>query len=162
MLVAAQKNHVEIVKILASAGASLDKAMTTGGATPMLVAAQNNHVEIVKILASAGASLDQATTTTGSTPLIIAALKANVEVVRVLLSADADVHHVNNYGNTALDYAKEGKKKLKEDDEEGRRKFDEVIALLEQKIAATAAPKPEAEAEASKGKGKGKGKKGGK
>jgi hypothetical protein len=71
-----------------------------------------------------------------------------------------DLHHVDNFGNTALTAAKEGKKKLEEDDEEGRRKFDEVIALLEQKIAATAAPKPEAEAEASKGKGKGK--KGGK
>ena len=64
-------------------------------------------------------------------------------MVRVLLAAGVDLRHVNNTGYTALDCA-----------EEGRRKFDEVIALLEQKIAATAAPK----AEASKGKGKGKGK----
>ena len=152
---AAQEGFFEIVKILASAGASLNQAKTTNGATPMFMAVQENHVEVVKFLASAGASLDKATTTDGSTPLIVAAFLANVEVVRVLLSADANVHHVNNYGNTALDYAKLRKKMLKEDDEKGRRKFDEVIALLEQKIAATAAPKPEAEAEASKGKGKG-------
>ena len=94
---------------------------------------------MVKVLASAGASLDQAKTTDGTTPLIIAAFRAHVEVVKVLLAAGVDLRHVNNNGYTALAAAEEGKKELKEDDEEGRRKFDEVIALLEQKIAATAA-----------------------
>ena len=79
-------------------------------------------------------------------------------MVRVLLAAGVDLRHVNNNGYTALDCAEEGKKELKEDDEEGRRKFDEVIALLKQKIAVTAAPK----AEAGNGKGKGKGKNGSK
>ena len=73
-------------------------------------------------------------------------------MVKVLLAAGVDLRHVNNNGYTALAAAEDGKKKLKEDDEEGRRKYDELIALLEQKIAATAAPK--AEVEASKGKGK--------
>ena len=86
-------------------------------------------------------------------------------------NADAASAHNEDHGDvdlalvtarTRLIAAKKGKEKLKKDDEEGRRKFDEVIALFEQKIAATAAPKPEAEAEASKGKSKGKGKKGGK
>jgi hypothetical protein len=73
-------------------------------------------------------------------------------VVKVLLAAGFDLRHVNNNGYTALAAAKDAKKKLKEDDDEGRRKFDEVIALLEQKIAVTAASL--AEIEASKGKGK--------
>jgi hypothetical protein len=89
----------------------------------------------------------------------MAAHNGHPAAIRALLAAaDIDLHHIDNKGNTALAYAKKAKKLLKEDDEEGRRKLDEVIALLEQKLAATAAPK----VEASKGKGKGKGKKGGK
>ena len=91
----------------------------------------------------------------------MAADRGHPAAVRALLAAaDIDLHHIDTYGDTALDAAKKAKKELKEDDEEGRRKFNEVIALLEQKIAATAASK--AEASKGKGKGMGKGKKGGK
>jgi ankyrin repeat protein len=46
-----------VVKVLASAGASLDQAMTTHGCTPLYIAAQNNHVEVVKVLLAAGVDL---------------------------------------------------------------------------------------------------------
>ena len=78
-------------------------------------------------------------TTDDTTPLIVAAFKAHVEVVKFLLAAGVDLRHVNINGYTALDCAEEAMKKLKKADEEGRRKFDEVIALLEQKIPAPAA-----------------------
>ena len=114
---------------------------------------------MIKVLLAGGANPNQAKTDKGSTPLIMAAWKGHTAAVRALLAAaDIDLHHIDTFGDTALDAAKYAKKKLKEDDEEGRRKLDEVIALLEQKMAATAVPK----AEASKGKGMGKGKKGGK
>jgi len=94
---------------------------------------------------SGGANPNQARTQDGRTPLIIAASNGHVAAVRALLAAaDIDLHHVDNFGETALIAAKEGKEELKEDDEEGRRKFDELIALLEQMIAATAAPMLEA------------------
>ena len=51
ILITAQNNHVEVVKVLASAGASLDQAMTTDGCTPILIATEKNHVEVVKVLA---------------------------------------------------------------------------------------------------------------
>ncbi|MED6147406.1 hypothetical protein PIB30_043802 [Stylosanthes scabra] len=67
---AAQKGHLEVVKALVAAGASV-KACTRKGMNSLHYAAQGSHLELVKYLAKKGASLT-AKTRAGKTPLDLA------------------------------------------------------------------------------------------
>jgi len=50
MFVAAEKGHLEVVRVLVEAGADVNAAKTTDGATPVFIAAQNGHLEVVRAL----------------------------------------------------------------------------------------------------------------
>ena len=65
------KGHIEFVKQLIDAGATVDKATTDDGLTPLYIASCKGHVDVVKRLIDAGATVDKATTDCGTTPLYI-------------------------------------------------------------------------------------------
>lgn len=67
---ASQKGHLEVVKALVSAGASV-KALTRKGMNALHYAAQGSYLELVKYLAKKGASLS-AKTKAGKTPFDLA------------------------------------------------------------------------------------------
>ena len=60
MHVAAQNGHVNVIKTLASLGAAVDTAASTGGATPVYIAAAKGHVGVIKTLYKLGADLGRA------------------------------------------------------------------------------------------------------
>lgn len=64
MLKAAQKGHLEVIKVLLAppANADVDKPMKNGR-TPLQMASAAGHVEVVKALIEAGASVDLAEAT---------------------------------------------------------------------------------------------------
>jgi ankyrin repeat protein len=66
-----QGGHVEVVKALLGAGATLE-AVNRQGDTAMAVAAQEGQAAVVKVLAQAGAAVDRAAAD-GWTPLHMAA-----------------------------------------------------------------------------------------
>ena len=49
IFIAAQNNHIEMVKLLMKSTEN-PNAPRNGGATPITIASQNNHLEIVKLL----------------------------------------------------------------------------------------------------------------
>ena len=87
-LLAAQKSHLVVVRLLLEAGADKD-ASNTERATALLLAAHNSHLKVVRLLLEAGADKDAATTKE-STALLLAVQNGDFEVVRLLLDAGAD------------------------------------------------------------------------
>ncbi|CAE7840320.1 unnamed protein product [Symbiodinium sp. CCMP2592] len=98
------KGHLQIVKILLEARASIEEAASSSGKTPLSLAAERGHMEVVEELLAKQARLDQ-TNTDGSTPLHAAAHQCEVEVVARLLSRKSLVNVADNEGWTPLMYA---------------------------------------------------------
>ena len=81
---ACHEGHVEIAKLLAGRGASID-ATASDGSSPLFVAAQNGHFPVVQFLVQRGADKDQARDG-GFTPLYIACQHGHLDVVQYLLT----------------------------------------------------------------------------
>ncbi|CAI8024804.1 Ankyrin repeat domain-containing protein 50 [Geodia barretti] len=102
LLVASCRGHVEVVRLLLEAGASVlipDK----NGTSPLYVASQEGHSEVVDVLVKAGADVNQAWTKEScSVPLETAAHNGHTETVQRLLEAGAIVNHQNKSGQTPV------------------------------------------------------------
>jgi len=95
---AADQGHVDTVKVLLAAGASL-KRTDREGRTALIRAVDRGHVDVVKVL-SAGASLKR-TVREGRAALMRAVDRGHVDVVKVLLAAGVSVNRKEN-DTTAL------------------------------------------------------------
>ncbi|CAK8990518.1 unnamed protein product [Durusdinium trenchii] len=98
--IAANRGHLEVVRLLLEAGADKD-AVRTDGATALFIAAKNGHLEVVRLMLEAGADKD-AVQTEGPTALFIAAQKGHFQAVQLLLEAGADKDAVHGKRATAL------------------------------------------------------------
>ena len=110
---AACNGHIDTVRILLEASASLDLKITTGE-TPLFMATQHGHTDVIEILLDSGAS-PNICADDGASPLLMAAQKGNINDVRLLVNAAADLELAtemqgtplsiairNNYANTAM------------------------------------------------------------
>eukprot|EP00913_Durusdinium_trenchii_P018617 g17495.t1 len=79
------KGHLQIVKILLEARASMDEAASSTGKTPLSLAAERGHTQVVEELLAKQAQVDQLNSD-GSTALHAAAHQCEVEIVAYLLS----------------------------------------------------------------------------
>ena len=59
LCIAAQRGHLEVVRVLVESGANKDQGKTDDGATPLFVAAHEGHLEVVRFLVEAGAKGQQ-------------------------------------------------------------------------------------------------------
>ena len=50
LIAASSKNYIDIVKLLIAAGANVNQAKTTNGASPLFIASGNGDVDLVKVL----------------------------------------------------------------------------------------------------------------
>jgi ankyrin repeat protein len=103
LYVAAQNDHLAVVRCLVNdLGADTSQAFGDG-ATPLHIAAQQGHLGVVRcMLGELGADVNQARHC-GSTPLHIAARNGHLPVVRCLVKEfGADVDRVKNDGVTPL------------------------------------------------------------
>ena len=87
MLFAANRGHLEVVRLLLEARADQNAAMQNGTAA-LMAAAGNAHLEVVRVLLEAGAD-QNAARQDGTTLLMLTAFNGDLEVVRVLLEAAA-------------------------------------------------------------------------
>ena len=103
LIVAAQTNNFERVRLLVEQGADKDK-VDDQGCTPLYRASARGHLGVAQYLVEQGATLDKADNH-GSTPLLVAAANGHLEVCRYLLEqgADRDKAYINGY--TPLHYA---------------------------------------------------------
>lgn len=101
LMMAAIKGHTELVKLLISKDADVNKT----GWTPLHYAASSAKKSIIEILLNHSAYID-AESPNGSTPLMMAAMYGNAECVRLLLEGGADPTLINQSGLSASDFAK--------------------------------------------------------
>ncbi|AXK61076.1 ankyrin repeat domain-containing protein [Candidatus Chromulinivorax destructor] len=107
LLIAAQNNNIEIVKILLTAGAKPNIQTTYTGISPLIMAVFQGNTKIAELLITAGSDVNLATSKngwlpsylyldyrrySGATPLFIAAHKGDKEMVKLLIKAQADVN----------------------------------------------------------------------
>ena len=100
LLLAAERFHLEVVRLLLEAGACSDRA-TQNGVTPLHFASMRGHLEMVRLLLAAGACCDRAMQD-GTTPLHEATMRNHLEVVRLLVEAGACCDRARHDGATPL------------------------------------------------------------
>ena len=84
---AARKGHIDIVRILADVGSSID-ALTGSGFTPLALAANKGYLDIVRFLLEHGAD-PNIPSSNGSTLLSQASISGNISIVRCLFDHGA-------------------------------------------------------------------------
>ena len=100
LITSAANGHLELVKWLIEAGASLT-SRDAGKQTALLLAASRGHLEVVKYLIQAGASLTDVDSS-NRTALARAAIDGHVTIMEALLDAGANANAVDNFGQTPL------------------------------------------------------------
>ncbi|KAK6477532.1 E3 ubiquitin-protein ligase MIB2 isoform X1 [Huso huso] len=98
--VAAHQGHMEVVKVLLQANASIE-IKDEDGDTALHYTAFGNQAEIARLLLSKGAGVNLLNTSM-CTALHIAVNKGFTEVVRVLSEHNADINLQDSYGDTPL------------------------------------------------------------
>ncbi len=90
---AAQKNDVELAKLLLYGGANVRATTRIGGYTPLLIASKNGQTAMIETLLGAGADAKSATAN-GATALMLASQAGNADAVKMLVAHGADVNAV--------------------------------------------------------------------
>lgn len=98
---AASKGHVEVLKMLMSAGANAS-LRTNEGTTTLHIAAGNGYRDIVEELLKNGVHVDEYDTKHKWTALHFSAYKNSVEIARYLLSKGADPSLLDEHNMTPL------------------------------------------------------------
>ncbi|KAL3102100.1 hypothetical protein niasHS_003509 [Heterodera schachtii] len=107
LIEASMDGHVEVAKLLLSAGAKVNLA-NESFENPLTLAAGGGHTEMVKLLLSAGAELEEPNDE-GYTPLMEASREGHFDVVEMLLDQGANVNAKNEDGlETPLTLAASG------------------------------------------------------
>lgn len=88
LMEAAQEGHVDLVRYLIGAGASVN-ACTATGDTALTYACENGHTDVADLLLQAGAAMEHESEG-GRTPLMKAARAGNVCTVKFLLAKGAE------------------------------------------------------------------------
>jgi len=102
------RGHVEVLKLLAMAGAPLSALDQRAGDTPLHVAIRQGHSEVVRYLASAvGREGLEAWSRAGDQVLHTAARCGNEQITDALLDHGADMNDRNRAGQTPLELALE-------------------------------------------------------
>ncbi len=103
---AVQLGDVSLVSTLTwMPSSSLCNMKNNASYTPLMLAVMEGHEKIVQILLRIPGIQINEQTAQGATPLILAAQKDQVNIAQMLLHANANVHFIDLYGKSALDYA---------------------------------------------------------
>jgi len=110
LIIAAQKNHMEIVKFLLKKGANFQvkchSRFWCSGKDTLIYAANFGNLDIVKSLLAKGANIN-IQDKIGDSPLMLAARNGYEDVTQYLLDQGAHVNLINDKGYSALTYAYE-------------------------------------------------------
>ena len=104
LFAACEVDNLEMVDLLISAGAGVDR-VKKDGATPLMASCFRGRLATAELLISRGANVNRTIERNGISTLIIACWFPNLAVVALLISKGADVNHVTPKGKTALSVA---------------------------------------------------------
>ncbi|RAP73887.1 ankyrin repeat domain-containing protein [Paenibacillus montanisoli] len=103
IILATSRNNFEMVKLLVTLGANVNRPSKEIDNTPIMIASVEGYTEIVQFLVENTKPDMTILNGYGGTALIPACEKGHVEVVELLLTkTDVKVNHVNKLGWTAL------------------------------------------------------------
>lgn len=100
LIIAASKNHEDIVKLLMKNEANIN-AQNKYGNTALMKAASNNSIDIAKFLIFNGANIN-VINEMGASALMIACFSNNIKLAELLIKNGANVNAQKKDGNTAL------------------------------------------------------------
>ena len=102
---AAQKDDLDLAKMLLAAGANVKAATRDAGITPLFLACSNGDAELIDAFLKAGADVNSAKQD-GTTPLMTAAASGSVDAVKLMLNHGANVNAIEEaHGQTAVMFA---------------------------------------------------------
>ena len=102
ILIAAEKNRGNIVRMLLEKGAHLDTtARFKSDTSPLFVAAQEGNIDIVKQFLNKGVNVDEKRQSDGVTPLIAAVNRGNIQIVNLLINFGASLYEKTRDGHYA-------------------------------------------------------------
>jgi len=104
--IAAQEGHIEAVKVLKAAGATLDFATTKEGSDPISMVIADNRVDILNELLRNDIATINIQDKNGNTHLYYAVIFNRSDMVKLLLEKGALPDIKNKYGKTAIDAAR--------------------------------------------------------
>jgi hypothetical protein len=107
LMIAIEGEKEPIAKILIDHGAQVDATDFDDPETPLQTAVKRGNANLVSLLLEKGALADLAGIGEGSPPLHLAAEDGNLELVRLLVDGGADRETTDQYGDTAIDVARE-------------------------------------------------------
>lgn len=105
LMIASTDNNLEMVKILAEAGADINKKNPENGKSSLMYAAANGHADIVRYLSTYKNILINAKDKEGKTSLMHAVISGRKDVVQLLIESNANVNARTNSEESALGYA---------------------------------------------------------
>lgn len=108
LMIASAKGYSDIARLLLEHGARPDIPDIYSW-TPLMRAVYERRLQIVKLLVARQATRVNRIGENGLTALHLAALKGDQGIAKVLLAAGADPAIHDDYGRTALDFAKKNK-----------------------------------------------------
>jgi ankyrin repeat protein len=108
LMIAANDNNYDIVKLLVDAGADLNKKNKENGKTALMYSSSNGHIETVKLLLQKPGLLINAKDKEGKTALLHAVFYARKEIVALLIDNKANVNARTNVDESALNIAIKG------------------------------------------------------
>jgi ankyrin repeat protein len=97
---------VDDVRSIIERGVDINQPRHEYGVTPLQIAARDSDdPEKFRLLLNAGAQIDPIKYYDFDTPFELILKKNNIELVRLFIDAGADIHRIDNWGKTPLEYA---------------------------------------------------------
>jgi len=101
-----QKNiSIEALRELIKNGLKIDY-LNREGLGAIDIAIKYRRMDIVKLCKEYGISLTKSSRKSGMTPLMLASAFNDIDMIDFLIKEGADINHIDNFGMSALDYAK--------------------------------------------------------
>lgn len=99
---AADKGHVDILKLLLERGTATSCSTRSRGARPLHLAAGRGHVEAISVLCKFGANVNDASWKDGGYPIHDAAYNGHAEVISLLHKSGATIDALDDQSQTPL------------------------------------------------------------
>jgi len=94
LLYAADKGHINIVRLLCESKAHADQEDNDGN-TPLIVAAKNGYTDVIRVLLSTGQADPHHRTSTGQTAISVARVERQPEALKLLSNEQQDVESLD-------------------------------------------------------------------